>query len=407
MSERIVCHGADVLERAVVRVWRRSHRAEGTSIQYLHLIRRFRDYCRRQGLDEMQQLTLRRVEEFARWYVGPRLRRSSPERVLAAADNAVFAWAYALRHLGHQVPAWRTPQGLAPLPPLIAEFVAYRRTHRGVAASTLVSEASTAVEFLAVLKRRRRSLSQIRASDLDAFVAVLGQRLCRRTVRDTCSRLRGFLRFLHATGRTGRDVASLLVAPRVRPMESPPRVLPWLDVQRLLQSVPRDRHTGLRDFALLLMMITYGFGAAEVVSLRLEWIDWRADALRLQRPKTGAPIELPLLPAVARALIAYLRKARPANIRAREIFVGVHLTHRAMSTSAVRHLVRYHAKAAGIAAPIGAHSLRHTHATRQVDGGANLKIVGDILGHRRPASTSVYTRVALNRLRAVALPVPR
>ncbi len=190
-------------------------------------------------------------------------------------------------------------------------------------------------------------------------------------------------------------------------MESPPRVLPWPDVQRLLRVVPRNHHTGLRDFALLLLMITYGFGAAEVVSLRLDWIDWRANALRLQRPKTGAQIELPLLPAVARAVTAYLRKARPQNIRARELFVSVHLPHRAMSTSAVRHLVRYHALAAGISVPIGAHSLRHTHATRQVDGGANLKIVGDILGHRRPASTSVYTRVALNRLRSVALPVPR
>ncbi len=407
MSERIVVRCADALERAVVRVWRRSHRAESTIIQYLHHVRHFRDYCRQQGLDELKQLTLRGVEQFARSYVGPRLRCSAPARVLAAADNAVFAWAYALRHLGHQVPDWQPARAPAPTPPLIAEFVAYRRSHRGVAASTLVGETSTAVEFLAVLKDRRRSLSRVRASDLDAFVALLGKRLCRRAVRDTCSRLRGFLRFLHATGRISRDVASLVVAPRVRPMESPPRVLPWPDVHRLLRVVPRNHHTGLRDFALLLLMITYGFGAAEVVSLRLDWIDWRANALRLQRPKTGAQIELPLLPAVARAVTAYLRKARPQNIRARELFVSVHLPHRAMSTSAVRHLVRYHALAAGISVPIGAHSLRHTHATRQVDGGANLKIVGDILGHRRPASTSVYTRVALNRLRSVALPVPR
>ncbi|MBV8707490.1 MAG: tyrosine-type recombinase/integrase [Acidobacteriaceae bacterium] len=50
---------------------------------------------------------------------------------------------------------------------------------------------------------------------------------------------------------------------------------------------------------------------------------------------------------------------------------------------------------------------RHSHATRQVDAGTSLKMVGDILGHRRPSSTSVYVRVALRRLRTVALPVPR
>jgi site-specific recombinase XerD len=50
---------------------------------------------------------------------------------------------------------------------------------------------------------------------------------------------------------------------------------------------------------------------------------------------------------------------------------------------------------------------RHSHATRQIDGGVHAKIVGDILGHRRPSSTSLYVRLALKRLRTVALPVPQ
>jgi integrase/recombinase XerD len=56
---------------------------------------------------------------------------------------------------------------------------------------------------------------------------------------------------------------------------------------------------------------------------------------------------------------------------------------------------------------IGAHAFRHSHASRQIDSGANVKVVSDILGHRSSSSTSVYVRVALERLRAVALPVPR
>ena len=57
--------------------------------------------------------------------------------------------------------------------------------------------------------------------------------------------------------------------------------------------------------------------------------------------------------------------------------------------------------------PIGAHVFRHSHAGRQVDAGANIKVVSDILGHRSPSSTSIYVRVAFNRLRAVGLTVPR
>jgi integrase len=156
----------------------------------------------------------------------------------------------------------------------------------------------------------------------------------------------------------------------------------------------------------LLMMTVYGFGAAEVRALRLDGVDWRARVIRFSRPKTATAIELPLLPVVARALIAYLRKARPTDSANREIFLSARLPRRPLTSGAIGHIVRIHARAAGLDVPVGSHVLRHSHATRQVDAGVSLKMVGDILGHRRPSSTSVYARVALRRLRQVALPVP-
>ena len=79
-----------------------------------------------------------------------------------------------------------------------------------------------------------------------------------------------------------------------------------------------------------------------------------------------------------------------------------------ITSGALRHRIRHYARRAGVTAEvIGAHAFRHSHASRQIDTGANLKVVSDILGHRRPSSTSVYIRVALRRLRSVALPVPR
>ena len=77
---------------------------------------------------------------------------------------------------------------------------------------------------------------------------------------------------------------------------------------------PRDppfRPTGKRDFAMLLLLATYGLGAAEILGLRLEDLNWSAGVLKACRPKTKVAIELPLLPSVARALTAYLRLERP------------------------------------------------------------------------------------------------
>jgi integrase len=150
-------------------------------------------------------------------------------------------------------------------------------------------------------------------------------------------------------------------------------------------------------------------GAGEVLGLRLEDVDWRARMLHVRRPKTHVAIDLPLLPAVGRALAAYLRHGRPAHATAREVFVSAGIPHAALQGgAAIGHRIRKYARKAGVSAAfLGSHVLRHSHATRQIEIGASAKAVSDILGHRDVSSTSAYVRVATTRLRSLALPVPR
>ncbi len=265
--------------------------------------------------------------------------------------------------------------------------------------------------FLALLGSRRRRIATIRVVDIDAFVDRLSGQWSRRTVAEACSSLRAFLRFLRATGRIRRDLASTVVAPRYRTDEHPPRALPWDTVRRILRAIPRIDPVGRRDYAAFLLMAAYGLGAGEVVGLRLSDIDWRGNILRARRPKTGVAIELPLLPGVARALADYLRRGRPRTASSPAIFVTAGLPYQSITTSALRHRVREYAARAGLVTGerrmLGTHVFRHSHATRQIEAAVPVKIVGDILGHRRPSSTSVYVRLAFQRLRPVALPVPR
>jgi site-specific recombinase XerD len=159
---------------------------------------------------------------------------------------------------------------------------------------------------------------------------------------------------------------------------------------------------------MLLMMALYGLGAAEVLALQLEDVNWKSGIVSVRRPKTGVQIELPLLPAVARALSSYLKRERPSSVHTRRIFVSTMIPYNPLTSSAIRYQIRRYASKAGVVAKmIGAHAFRHAHASRQIDAGAELKVVSDILGHRRPSSTSVYVRVALRRLREVTLPVPK
>ena len=159
---------------------------------------------------------------------------------------------------------------------------------------------------------------------------------------------------------------------------------------------------------MLLLLATYGLGAAEIIGLRLEDLNWSVGVLKARRPKTKVAIELPLLPSVARALTAYLRLERPPAKGISQLFLSRRMPYRPVTSSAIRHRIRRYAERAGVSVKVlGAHIFRHSHATRQIDGGANLKVVSEILGHRSSSSTSVYVRVALRRLRGVGLPVPR
>jgi site-specific recombinase XerD len=107
-------------------------------------------------------------------------------------------------------------------------------------------------------------------------------------------------------------------------------------------------------------------------------------------------------------LTDYLRWERPPAKEKAHLFLRKNMPYEPITSGAIRHRIRHWAMLAGIPAKVlGAHAFRHSHATRQVDAGANIKIVSDILGHRSVSSTSVYVRVALKRLRSVALAVPR
>lgn len=395
-------------EHAVVDLWRKGRLTAATIVIYLQWVRRFRIYCEKRRLLEFEQLTAAGVRRFTRAYKGPRLEgRPSSKESRNLASNALHAWACALGAMGTPLPPWRDKHAPS-LSPLMEEYCHYRRAHNGVSESTLVRDVETAHGFLAQLRCRRKTFVQATLTDVDAFVRKLATRLSRRTVADTCSSLRAFLRFLLMTGRLQADLASGVVAPRYRIDERPPRTLPWSDVQKILRSIPQTEAPGKRDYAIVLLLATYGLGAAEVLGIRLEDVHWQVGELRVRRPKTKVSIQLPLLPAAARALAAYLRWERPPAPSVPYIFLRENMPYEPITSGAIRHRIRHYAQLTGISAEvIGAHAFRHSHASRQVDSGANVKVVSDILGHRSSSSTSVYVRVALKRLRAVALPVPR
>ena len=124
--------------------------------------------------------------------------------------------------------------------------------------------------------------------------------------------LRSFLKYLHASGVAPKDLSPLVSGPVLYKFEDIPRAFTEEQVKTMLDTTRRDKTpVGFRDYAILMLLATYGLRAGEVVQLRLDDIDWRVEKLRVRQSKTGNELFLPLVPAVGNALLNYLRRGRP------------------------------------------------------------------------------------------------
>jgi site-specific recombinase XerD len=388
-------------------VWRADRCVQDNSAaQYLQWVRRFRKYCEQHKLDERAELTLEGASRFIAWYAQQRLLDAGK---LGAARNALRALSRVHQVMGLNPPIWQAPQPApAPASILLGEYGDHLVRRRGNPAGTVHMKLQHIGKLWEHLSGQGKTWSTMALTDIDAFLVACAQRYARSTTASIAGSVRSFTHFLLATGHISIELAGSVIALVQPKHERPRRALPWEDVQRLLRAVDVSTARGLRDYALLLMMSAYGFGAGEAIGLQVQDIDWNASTIKVVRPKTGVAFTLPLLPGVAKALASYLRDGRPPCTPTKHVFVRMKTPFSPLSgSSAVRHIIVKHAKAAGVNAPyLGSHVLRHSNAARQVDLGIRPRVLSDLLGHRDPESISAYVRIAVETLRDVSLPLP-
>lgn len=290
----------------------------------------------------------------------------------------------------------------------LSDYGGYLQKVRGLAPTTVQSHLLTASRFLAGFKKRGGLfyLQKLTVRDIENFVRSEGNRVERATLRHITAYLRSFLRFLAARGEAPTGLDSQIDTPRVYRDEQLPRTLPWEIVQALLQSVDRSRAIGKRDYAILLLIATYGLRVSEVVSFKLEDIAWNANCLHVFQRKTVTPLMLPLTEAVGNAIIDYIRHGRP-SVSHREIFVRHEAPMASLTKAAVCGVFRRCVQRSGLPIPLqGPHCLRHSYAIHLLRQGVSIKTIGDVLGHRSFESTSVYLRLNIDDLRTVPLSLP-
>ena len=244
------------------------------------------------------------------------------------------------------------------------------------------------------------SLKNCRRDDLRTYLQFrLDSGIGARSNARLLSSMRRLYGWLIATGQLNENPASLIQSPRLpRPL---PKSVSIEDINRLLEAPATRTPRGLRDRALLEIIYAAGLRVSEVLQIRMASIDHEQSCLRILG-KGRIERLTPFGESAEHWLQRYLQEARPLLLKERSSpYAFINNRGSALSRQRCWQLIKGYAKAAGLDPKISPHRLRHAFATHLVDGGANLRAVQMLLGHKNLATTQIYTAVANRRLKSM------
>ena len=219
------------------------------------------------------------------------------------------------------------------------------------------------------------------------------------------SSVRCLMSFLFSIGVTESDLSALVPADGRYPTKRAVKVWTDEEIASLVASIDTADASGKRDKAVCMLLVTYGMRSGDVCALRFSDLDFDACAIEFTQDKTKAPNTLPMTDGVAWALADWILNGRPEGASCDEVFTTLTPPFGPMSTTS--NIVNKRMSMAGIAkvpgASSGAHSIRHTVATKMVSKGAPLPVVSSVLGHGAEDTTMIYVHSDVDGLRRCAL----
>ena len=337
----------------------------------------------------------------ARWSVGSSggCRGDRPRRARAAGcrrwQAASVCWLYTCGH-----GKWRRAAGRSRPD---------ARPTSGCSASTITSCMCTAWSSAALLAECAGTptpdWSRLTVPTIAAFVQTQANRLGPSTRRSPVTATRAFLRFLATRGVIPAGIDGAVPTIRQWKHAALPRAVAAEDVQRVLAAVDVTRLSGLRDRAILLLLIRLGLRAGEVAALAVNDVDWHNGTVRVAG-KGGRERRLPLPADIGEALVAALR-SRPPTSPPDVIFATARPPYRQLNGGNVTDVAQRALRRAGVTVPRpGAHVFRHTFASQMVRRDVPMKTIADLLGHARLRTTTIYAKLDREALAAIALPWP-
>ncbi|MEE9297153.1 MAG: site-specific tyrosine recombinase XerD [Phycisphaerae bacterium] len=286
------------------------------------------------------------------------------------------------------------------IPKAVKLFLDYLFVECGLAGNTIIAYAADLREFWPDVSDNGRLPADLDIQDVQDHLIKLRERgLSTASIARHLATIKMFLRFHHQSGLLRRDVASVIELPK-KWHRLPDTVHADQIIALLDEPEPADEYYH-RDRALLELLYASGMRVSELVGVTLDTINLDIGYLRCMGKGNKERI-VPIGRPAIQAIKEYLVKVRPAlatSQSGRALFLS--RTGRPLDRTNVWRLVRKYATRAGITKNLHPHTIRHCFATHMLAGGADLRIVQELLGHADPATTQVYLHVDQVRLKQV------
>ena len=279
-------------------------------------------------------------------------------------------------------------------------FLAFAALEKGMSENTVQAYQSDIEQFavFAFKKCGRSDWTEIEGSDVSDWIYALSEKdLSNATLCRKLSALRVHTKFLLSEERIERSFMELVTGPKLR--RKMPSSLTIQEVETLLEAPNLTTPQGLRDRAILELLYSSGLRVSELCGALLQQIDIANGAIKVYGKGSKERVVPMGLQAVL-ALSGYLEQGRPGLVKPKTgsaCFISNRGTP--ISRKTVWALVKRYAEAVGIEKPVKPHGLRHSFATHLLTGGADLRVIQELLGHADISTTQIYTSVEAHRVK--------
>jgi len=283
--------------------------------------------------------------------------------------------------------------------PALREFLLHLASERGLADNTLLGYRRDLEDIQDSFEKRALSLT---TADADAFRDYLqNQRRRGRSTKTVARRLAAIRVFLRYLATQGHDVVGILQQlERPKPERSLPKILSRAQVNQLIAAPNPKSMLFARDVAILELLYASGLRATELCDVKTRDVNLQVGCVRVLGKGMKERI-VPLGQAASEAITRYLSECRPKLERKHSELLFLSRTGKPLERIGLWMLVEKYGRSSGLLKQVSPHTLRHCFASHLLGGGADLRVVQELLGHSDIATTQIYTHVDQDRLKAI------